>query len=270
MGYIASRLIGRPLIVTAHGTDIRLLEKSRVFSSLASSVFRRAKYVTTVSTFLRRNLASRIRLDAEKMKVIAMPVTPKTFNPSPLPEGKRKKVVSVARFTQQKGLEFFIRACRILKDKGIDFEAQIVGEGPLKDHLQEEIDRSNLQGQVSLMKVVPQEELSRIYAQSYLCVLPSVDEGFGLALVEAQLCQRPVIGTNSGGIPDIIEHGKTGLLVRAQDASDLAKAIQRVLSDVELARQLAEQGYKSALAKFSPETVTRKYLDCVETARGEG
>lgn len=259
IGYLVSLLTKKPLIVTAHGTDIRILEKSKFFSNLASLVFKRAKYITTVSSFLKNNLTHRIKLNAEKVTVIPMPVTPKTFNPSPLPKEKKKKMLCVARFTQQKGLEFFIRACGILKDKGIDFEAQIVGEGPLKDHLQEEINRANLGDQVSLVKIMPQEKLNQLYAESYLCVLPSIDEGFGLVLVEAQLCKRPVIGTKSGGIPNIIEDEKTGLLVPPRDHLSLASAMERILTDEKLAGNLAEAGYRSALEKFSPEVIQRKY-----------
>jgi glycosyltransferase involved in cell wall biosynthesis len=261
IGYLVSLLTRKPLIITAHGTDIRILEKSKIFSNLASLVFKRAKYITTVSSFLKKNLTSRIKLDAEKVKVIPMPTTPGTFSPSPLPKGKKKKILCVARFTQQKGLEFFIRACNILKDKRIDFEAEIVGEGPLKNLLQEEINKLNLVHQVSLVKVVPQENLNQLYAESYLCVLPSIDEGFGLVLVEAQLCQRPVIGTKSGGIPDIIVDGVTGLLVPPQDYLSLACAMERILTDQNLAENLSEAGYVSAKAKFSPETIQAKYLE---------
>jgi glycosyltransferase involved in cell wall biosynthesis len=259
VGYLASLLTKRPLIVTAHGTDIRILEKSKISSNLALHVFKRAKYVTTVSSFLKDRLISRVKLDAEKVKVIPMPVTPGRFHPSPLPEKKKKKILCVARFTQQKGLEFFIRACKVLKEKGIDFEARIVGEGPLKDRLEEEINGLNLAERVSLVEIMPQEKLNQLYAESSLCVLPSIDEGFGLVLVEAQLCRRPVIGTKSGGIPDIIEDEVSGLLVPPKDDLCLASAIERILTDEKLAENLAEAGYRSALEKFSPEAIQRKY-----------
>jgi len=261
VGYLVSLLTRRPLVVTAHGTDIRILVKSRIFSELASLIFKRAKYVTTVSNFLKKNLTSRMELDAEKVKVIPMPVNPKMFHPSPLPQQKRKRTLCVARYTQQKGLEYFTKACKILKEKGIDFEAQIVGEGPLRTQLQEEINGLNLGDQVSLREVVSQQKLSQLYAESYLCVLPSIEEGFGLVLVEAQLCKRPVIGTASGGIPDIIEDEVSGLLVPPRDHISLASAMERVLTDHNLAEGLAEAGYLSASSKFSPETIQAKYSE---------
>jgi glycosyltransferase involved in cell wall biosynthesis len=110
-----------------------------------------------------------------------------------------------------------------------------------------------------LIKIMPQEKLNQLYAESHLCVLPSIDEGFGLVLVEAQLCRRPVIGTKSGGIPDIIEDEMTGLLVPPRDYFSLASAMERILTDEKLAGSLAEAGYRSALKKFSPEAIQRKY-----------
>jgi glycosyltransferase involved in cell wall biosynthesis len=261
IGYPCSRLARKPLVITSHGTDIRLLERSGLSSRLARLVYHQAKYVTTVSSFLKERLIHNLRLEPEKVKVIPMPVTPEVFRPTPRRSEKVKLILCVARFTPQKGLDFFLRACQILKEKTIDFQAKIVGEGPLKNYLQEEIANLNLEDRVFLLDTLPQEKLNLLYAESYLCVLPSVDEGFGLVLVEAQLCKRPVVGTRSGGITDIIEDGKSGILVPPQDQVSLAFAMERILTNKNLACQLAEGGYQSAMAKFSPQAVLKKYRE---------
>lgn len=260
IGYLVSLFRRKPLIVTSHGTDIRLLEKSHFSRKLAKPVFCRAKYVTTVSGFLKEKLIRNTRVAQEKIKIIPMPVTPDTFAPTPLPKDAVKPILCVARFTPQKGLDFFLKACRILKDREINFKAKIVGEGPLRESLQEQIVDLQLESHVSLVDIVPQSGLNRLYAESYLCILPSIEEGFGLVLVEAQLCKRPVVGTRSGGITDIIEDGRSGLLVPPKDHEGLAQAMERILTDEELALRLAEGGYRSALAKFSPQAVLQKYL----------
>jgi glycosyltransferase involved in cell wall biosynthesis len=260
IGYPLSVLTRKPMIVTSHGTDIRILERSGFTSRLASLVYHRAKYVTTVSSFLKERLIHSLELEPEKVKVIPMPVTPEVFRPTPFRSEGTRLILCVARFTPQKGLDFFLQACQILKEKAIDFKAKIVGEGPLKNFLQEEIVNLNLEDRVFLLDTMPQEQLNLLYAESYLCVLPSVEEGFGLVLVEAQLCKRPVIGTRSGGILDIIEDGKSGILVTPKDQVNLASAMERIIKDENLAHQLAEEGYQSALAKFSPEAVLQKYL----------
>lgn len=259
-GCFVSLLSRKPLIVTSHGTDVRLLEKSSLFSRLAGLVFGRAKYVTTVSSFLKERLVKNVKLAPGKVKVIPMPVTPAAFTPTPLKRDEVKLILCVARFTPQKGLDIFLKACKILKEKGIDFQAKIVGEGPLKSLLQKEIVDLDLEDRVFLLDIMPQSELNHLYAESYLCVLPSLEEGFGLVLVEAQLCKRPVVGTRSGGITDIIQDGKSGLLVSPKDHLSLASAMERILTDEKLAFRLAEDGYQSAKAKFSPQAVLEQYL----------
>ncbi len=268
IGYFVSLFRRKPLVVTSHGTDIRLLEKSPFSRKLAKPVFRRAKYITTVSGFLKEKLIRNTRVAQEKIRVIPMPVTPDTFAPKPLPKDVVKLILCVARFTPQKGLDSFLKACRILKDRGVNFKARIVGEGPLKKSLQDDIIKLQLEDNVLMADIVPQKELNRLYAESYLCILPSIEEGFGLVLVEAQLCRRPVVGTRSGGITDIIEDGESGLLVPPKDHQSLAQAMERIMTDKQLAERLAEGGYRSALAKFSPQAVLRRYLEVIGQPHG--
>jgi glycosyltransferase involved in cell wall biosynthesis len=261
VGYVVSLWNRKPYVATSHGTDIRILEKGGLLAKIAGRVYRRAGYVTTVSSFLRDRLGENINLDPRKVRIIPMPVTPKTFSPTPLTNRSTKQILCVARFTPQKKLDVFLKACSLLRHKGIDFRAKIVGEGPLKEFLLEQIAHLGLENQVALVDTVPQGKLNLLYAESYVCVLPSVEEGFGLVLVEAQLCRRPVIGARSGGITDIIQDGISGLLVAAGDHQDLARAMERVLRDSQLALRLVEGGYQSALEKYSPQAVLKKYLE---------
>jgi glycosyltransferase involved in cell wall biosynthesis len=106
-----------------------------------------------------------------------------------------------------------------------------------------------------------QAELNRYYQESDLVVLPSVDEGFGLVLVEAQLCQIPVIGADSGGIQDIIVHEKTGLLFPPGDVPALAECIKRILTDKKLADQLIANAYQEARFTFSPENTAKTFVE---------
>jgi glycosyltransferase involved in cell wall biosynthesis len=261
VGYVVSLRSGKPYVVTSHGTDIRILEKGGLLAKVAGRVYRRARYVTTVSSFLKERLIQSINLDSRKARVIPMPVTPETFSPTPLTDQPTKQILCVARFTPQKKLDVFLRACSLLKHKGIDFRANIVGEGPLKEVLLQQITHLDLENRVKLVDTVSQGKLNLLYAESYMCVLPSLKEGFGLVLVEAQLCKRPVIGARSGGITDIIRHDRSGLLVTPNDEQDLASAMERVLGDFQLAARLAEGGYQSAQKNYSPQAVLKKYLE---------
>jgi len=263
VGFLISILQKEPLVLTLHGTDIRLLLKSKFFQKLAQPIFNKAKYITTVSSFLKGKLLSVLSLPQEKVRVVPMPVNPvfETLKPAIGIKRKKKKILSVARYTEQKGVRYLLEALKQLKEKGYDFEAEIVGEGPLEDEFKRKIGETSLSDSVFLVPMMPQEKLKILYEECDIFVLPSMEEGFGMVLVEAQLCGKPVVGVNSGGILDIIEHEKTGLLALPGDSRSLALAIEKLLTDEDFAEKLAAAGYRSAQEKFSSETITRKYIE---------
>jgi glycosyltransferase involved in cell wall biosynthesis len=262
VGVLVSSLLNKPLIITTHGSDIRLIPDSRLSVFLAKFVFKKAKYVTVVSSFLKEKLVSEISLPAEKILVIPMPVNPDKIRIIPLPEPKPKKIIlCVARYTRQKKLEILLESLSFLKEENMDFEAVLIGDGPEREKLVKKIEELSLKEKVKLKELMSQEELNRYYNLSDVVVLPSVNEGFGLVLVEAGLCKKPVIGTNSGGIPDIIQDGVTGLLIPPEDSRALALAIKNVLKDENLASSLSQNAYKQAWDKFSPQAITKRFLE---------
>jgi len=264
VGWMVSLLSNKPLFVTLHGTDLRILKGSKLFRPLARKIFKRAKGVTCVSSFLRDYLAQSGLIEKGKVKILPMPVDAEKFKPQKLSEKAKKTILCVARFTRQKGLDYLIQAARILLDRKFDCEVKMVGGGPEKSYLQQRVEELGLSERVFLLDGVPQEDLCSLYAEADVVVLPSVEEGFGLVLVEAQLCRRPVIGTDSGGIPDIIQDKITGLLVKPKDALALAEAIEKVLVDRDYAERLAEKGYFSALSRFSPDAIQEKFVRLIE------
>jgi glycosyltransferase involved in cell wall biosynthesis len=110
-----------------------------------------------------------------------------------------------------------------------------------------------------------QSDIAAIFSALDLLVLPSHYEAFGRVLVEAMAAGKPVVGTNVGGIPEIIEDGVTGLLVEPGSPDELAQAIIRILQDPELARRMGAAGRETAKARFSPE----QYVTQIQQIYGE-
>ncbi len=263
IGWLVFCFTKKPFWVTLHGTDLRILKSSNIFKPLARKVFEQAKGVSCVSSFLKEYLVESGLVKKDKIKVLPMPVDAQKFRGQKLLKKDKKMLLCVARFTKQKGLEYLVSAIRILFDKGFDFETKIIGGGPERGYLEKKIQELGLNERIFLLDSMPQENLFSYYQECDLFVLPSIEEGFGLVLVEAQMCGRPVIGTNSGGIPDIIQDDITGLLVKPEDPLDLAKAIERILVDPELAEKLAERGYALTISKFSPEAIQAKFMEFI-------
>jgi len=119
---------------------------------------------------------------------------------------------------------------------------------------------------VSIKKPVPQTELRTVYNRAGMVVLNSYAEGFGLALSEAMLCGAAVIGTSSGGITDIIQHEKTGLLVKLDNAENLADAVIDISTDDAKREQLARAGTKFAQETYQSEPLAQRYAEIVKNA----
>ncbi len=259
-GLIAKRLKRKfgdriKLVFSSHGTDVRLLTGVPLVLPYFRSIIRRAEAWTVVSSFLRDIVSAKARSLGDKIRVLPLPNDEAVFYPDDGIVKDPNLIVATSRLTVQKRLEYLIEAVKIVSRAIPMIKLEIYGGGPEKYKLERLIDDKGLVGRVVIKKPMPQGKLREVYNRASAMVLNSMDEGFGLGLTEAMLCHTAVIGTDSGGIRDIIDHDKTGVLVPVDNADALAEAIVRILTDHTLRNRIAEAGYQKALAFFS-ETAT--------------
>jgi len=256
VGALVSLILRAPLIVTTHGTDVEMLRKNRWASPLARFVFARARAITCGSNYLRDQLLSLGVVDASRVHVVPMPVSP-VFSSQYSVASSQYSVLTVARLTQQKSIDTLIEAIALVPTARL----KIIGEGPARASLEQQTRALNLQDRVEFLGALPQTELPQHYAACAAFVLPSIREGMGLVLAEALLCGAPVIATNSGGVTDIVRDGETGLLVPERDARALANAIEKILNDRALAQRLAQAGAKFVRAHYTAERVAAQFAE---------
>jgi glycosyltransferase involved in cell wall biosynthesis len=249
------------LYLSSHGTDIRLLTKLPLVYSIFRPVIKKTKCWTVVSNYLKDLILGKDSRNADKIRVIPMPNDETLFCPNPEISKEPYLVVAVSRLMVQKRLYLLLEAIKIVSEKIPEIRLEIYGAGPERVTLTDLIVSSGLEGRAKICQPVPQEELSRIYNRAAVVVLNSINEGFGLALTEAMLCRTAVIGTISGGITDIMEDNKSGLLVPADNTEALAEAIEKIIGDTVLREKLAEDGYRRAIAKYSSESSARQYAE---------
>jgi glycosyltransferase involved in cell wall biosynthesis len=129
----------------------------------------------------------------------------------------------------------------------------VVGDGNWRSHYATYARRIGVQDRVVFAGLIPEEEMPLYYRGADLAVLPTLTdaEGFGMVLAEANACGRPVIGTNVGGIPSVIQDHYNGLLVQPGDLHGLVEAIRAVLSDEELADRMGHNGYQRVKSEFT-------------------
>jgi glycosyltransferase involved in cell wall biosynthesis len=136
----------------------------------------------------------------------------------------------------------------------------LVGGGPMEAHLHTEVSRLGLEGRVHFWGTVDHEQVIALMKESDLLLVPSRWEGLTAVVLEAFAAGLPVVATRVGGVPEIVEHERTGLLVEAGDAAGLAKECLRALSDPHLQTQVVEQA-RARVADYSVEPMVRARLE---------
>jgi glycosyltransferase involved in cell wall biosynthesis len=205
----------------------------------------RADCILVGSHFMKDELAQN-GLAVEKIQVLAPAVTNRRTTPSPVPSTPR--ILFVGQLIRGKGVDLLLQA---LSQLMVPFEATLAGTGNAEDELKRLAGELGLGERVRFAGFLSRKELAALYDRARSVVVPSRwPEPFGMVGLEAMWHGRPVVGFDVGGIADWLQHGATGLLVAAGDTGALARAMERVLSDLLLARFLGNEGYRRVTTQF--------------------
>ncbi len=168
----------------------------------------------------------------------------------------------VAHLADHKGHQYLIQATKILKKQSPKIKTIIVGEGPLSMELNRQAKELDVEDIVFFLGF--RKDIAKILSSLDLFVLSSYLEGMGSSILDAMACRLPVVATNVGGIPEVVIHGETGLLVPPRNPSALARAILKLYSNKALASRLGQKGYELVHRKFSAEAMADKVVHLYE------
>lgn len=202
-------------------------------------------------------------------KVIYNGVDVNLFNPKNSGEGAKhdlgldgkKIVLTVCRLMEQKGVDYLLEAIPAVtrSEKG-KAHFVVLGRGPRLEHLQKKAKELGVESSVSfLTERLSERDLAALYAACDCFVLPSLWEPFGMVLVEAMASGKPVVGSDIGGIPEIIDHGKSGFLVAPRNPKALADRISFLLENPKSARKMGAVARKIVTKKFTWDETARGY-----------
>lgn len=259
VGTWLSKLSHTPLVTTLHGSDVRIARSVTMSRPAFRHVLQHSAATTAVSRWLAHEAQSLVSAPAPV--VAPMPVATDLFSPG----GARAPgaLLFVGRLTKQKGVDLLLQTLAKLP-AGISLD--IVGDGDERAPLEQLAGELGLASRVRWHGTQPQSDLVRFYRAATALVVPSSDEGLGLVAVEAMLCETPVVALESGGLPDVVQHERTGLLVRDRSPDALAQAIEELLARPDKGQALGEAGRMHALSTFAPESVARRYIDIYRAA----
>lgn len=245
---------------TAHAKDI--FHESVQAHDMRNKL-RDAAAVITVSDFNVEYMRGTYGGDAGKVRRIYNGLDLEAFAYTP-PTHRAPKIISVGRLVEKKGMSDLIAACAILRERGRAFECAIVGAGPLEENLRSQIAYLGLGSRVALLGPRTQEEVKRMIKEAAVFAAPCIigadgnRDGLPTVLLEAMALGTPCVSTDVTGIPEVLHHGQTGLIVNQHDAQALAGAIERLLDDRELAVQMAGNARRLLETNFDIHQNTTK------------
>ncbi|MHC1785289.1 MAG: glycosyltransferase family 4 protein [Anaerolineaceae bacterium] len=251
--WVIHRLTGISYSVTVHAHDI--------FESkpMLAVKLKDAKLVIAISKFNRDYLINYLGTwIGEKIHVIHCGIRPENYlsiSPKAHPEGVLK-VIHIGTLEPYKGQKYLVEACRLLKQKNVAVHVQIIGMGSEKAVIEELIKNNDLNMRVILSGPKTQEEIAALLPNAHCYAQPSIItsngtmEGIPVALMEAMSCGLPVIATNISGIPELVENGKSGLLIPPADANALADALEKVFRDYTSAQEMGRRAREKVQDDF--------------------
>ncbi|HXE57722.1 MAG TPA: glycosyltransferase family 4 protein [Gemmatimonadales bacterium] len=278
--------VGVPYGAIVHGTDLLLLQhrihQSVVKRRAAQALLQSASVLVANSRWTRNlclTVLNELGLKANDTQVRTVPLgtDPGHFRPGVdtdavraryrLPRGRY--LVTVARLAAHKGIDTVLRVVATLAREVPELRYAVVGSGQKQEELETLARELGVADRVHFLTDVPDRDLPALYnlAEVYLGVSRPAElmiEGFGIALTEASACGVPVVAGTSGGMPDAVRDGETGLLVDSESVEAVTGAVRRLLEDRELARRLGAEGRRAVETFYNWDRVTAELRDIAE------
>jgi glycosyltransferase involved in cell wall biosynthesis len=259
-----SILTGTQFSVTAHRWDVYA-------ENLFALKAQRASFIRFVARTCRAAFEARAGSPAGRLVDLHMGVDVAITDGSPparRPPRDTLRLVAVGSLLPVKGQRHLVDAIAVLRDRGLDVHLDLFGSGPLGDELRRQVSGLGLGQHVEMQGERPHDELTDAYTRADydIFVMPSVDLGHGVhegvpvSIMEAMAAGVPTVATDTGGIPELVVHGVTGLLVPQGSASALADAIEQLGTDVGLRQRLSDAGVRHVRAEFDSATIAGELL----------
>lgn len=213
--------------------------------------------VMCISHYCRSQMMAELQPeDWAKLELVRMTVDADTYHPPAQPRSGEGpvRILTVGRLVPEKGPTLLLEALRLVKERGVDFRASLVGSGPLGDELASQVVELGLKDVVTLTGPIGQDRLPDMYRESDIFAMASFQEGLPVVYMEALATELPVVATAIAATGELVVDGVTGRLVPPGDAEALADAIEDLARDPEKRARLGRAGREAVLAEFTSAT----------------
>ena len=260
---LAKRFSGLRYSVTANGpaifdnvSELRLTEK-----------FTAAECVVCISDFCRSQVMRWVKPSLwERLVVVRHGIDPDKFAPSARekPASDKVSILCVAILWAKKGHPILLKACRLLKDRSLDFECVIVGDGPERDSLEKMAAELDIRDCVQFAGAVSEDEIGVYFDAADLFVSCSLAEGIPNVLMESMSKELPVVAPNIMGIPELVDDSVHGILIPPANPVEMAEAIEKLARDPELRKRMGTEGRRRVVERYNLLTNTKELAAVME------
>jgi colanic acid/amylovoran biosynthesis glycosyltransferase len=246
--WIIGRATGLPYSFSARAHDIFVTQ------ALLKTKIDEAAFVRTISDFNVEFLERRLGIDRRRVHVVHSSIDVERIEARPTPRGETLRLLMVGSMEKRKGVDVLLRALALLGD--LDYSCEFIGDGPDRTMLLRLAANLGVSDRVAFQGARTFEDVAEAYRSADLILVPSTlgprgrTEGIPNVIIEALAYRRPVIASRISGIPELVEDGKTGLLVEPGSAEELAAAIRRLAEDPDAADRLAAAGRRAVEERF--------------------
>jgi len=256
-----------PTVTTLHGTDITLVGMMPSYYEITRFSIEKSDAVTTVSDFLKRETIREFRVE-HPIDVIHNFVDTDLFRPrgsSParcrLAKDGERILMHVSNFRKVKNLPVVLNVFNEVQ-KLIPARLVLVGDGPERESTERQAHALGIERKVSFLG--DQEDVADLLPMADVFLLPSQHESFGLAALEAMSCGVPVVGSRIGGLPEVIEHEKTGFLCDPNDVECMKAIVFSLLKDEPLRREIGQASRERVERLFNRDRIVGQYVETYE------
>ncbi len=281
---LEKRGITKPFVHTIHGVladEYELAKKNgylsvrervanyfmRRLSKLEEETAKNASIVVTISNYSLEKIQKHYGIEQSKVRIVPNGVDIEKFKPmdnkgvrQQFGLGNEPCVLFVGSLIPRKGLPFLVEAAKkVVKNKG-DTKFLIVGDGPLRNQLSDSLKTANLSRNFKFIGNLKDDVLPAVYNCADVFVLPSIQEGQGIVLLEAQASGKPVVAFDIGGVNEALQDKKTGLLINPRNVDALADALLKLLTDKALREKMGSNGQRFVAENYTWDICAKKML----------
>ena len=286
-------VIKKPFIHTIHGVLADEYEQAKAsrhqslrgrvanyfmgrLAALEKQTAQEATLIVTISNYSLQKMQRRYGVDKARVRIVPNGVDIEKFKPTANAEaarrqfglGKEPVVLFVGSLIPRKGLPFLVEAAKKVVKEHADAKFVVVGDGPQKNQIVSSLEKANLLGNFKFLANVKDDALPALYNCADVFALPSIQEGQGIVLLEAEASGKPVVAFDIGGVNEAVRNVETGLLVKRGDTVALADALLRLLGDCTLRERMGGDGRRFVSENFTWDLCAQRMLLVYREAQG--